>query len=160
MTSDRAIVDRFWDELEKSPFLMIGPEHAEGVHSEPMTAQCDTRHGPIWFYTSRGNRLVEGLGQGGHAMAHYASKGHELFACIHGTLAIEQDSAVIDRFWSNDVAAWYPGGRDDPSLLMLRFDTDRAELWLADLSAAGKIKLLFGGDMRGQGQDKHAEVAL
>lgn len=160
MTSDTKIVDRFWDELEKSPFLMIGPEHAEGVHGEPMTAQWAERHGPIWFYTSRGNRLVEGLARGGHAMAHYVSKGHELFACIHGMLAIESDPAVIDRFWSNDVAAWYPGGRDDPSLVMLRFDTDRAELWLADLSVAGKVKLLFGGDMRKEGRDKHAEVVL
>lgn len=64
-------------------------------------------------------------------MAQFAAKDHYLFACINGTLVPEADEAVIDRYWSKQVEAWYPGGRQDPNLLMLRFDLGTAEIWRA-----------------------------
>lgn len=38
------------------------------------------------------------------------------------------------------VAAWYPDGKDDPRLALLRFDVEDAELWVTD---AGPIKVAF-----------------
>jgi general stress protein 26 len=93
-------------------------------------------------------------------MAQFTSKGHDLFACIAGTLVEETDPAVIDRYWSKEVEAWYPGGRNDPCLLMLRFDLGTAEIWRADMSLKGMFKQLFGGDVRSEMKGKHAEVAL
>ena len=93
-------------------------------------------------------------------MAQYVAKGHDLFACLHGTLTHDDDPAVIDRFWNKHVEAWYPEGRNDPTLALLRFDVDSAELWLADFSYTGLFKMMFGGDMRKEGEDKHVEVAM
>jgi general stress protein 26 len=156
MTSESEIKQRFWKELSESPFLMVGLEDAH-QHSVPMTAQLDKHANHcFWFYTSKDNRLA----RGGKAMAQFASKDHYLFACIEGTLAAETDPAVVDRYWSKEVEAWYPGGRSDPNLLMLRFDLGTAELWLADMSLKGVFKQLFGGDVRDEMKDKHAEVAL
>ena len=72
----------------------------------------------------------------------------------------EIDPAVIDRYWSKQVEAWYEGGRNDPNLLMLRFDLGTAEIWLADLSLTGVFKMMFGGDVSKEMKSKHAEVAL
>jgi len=150
------IKQRFWKELAASPFLMIGLT-GDDAHSVPMTAQLDAdANSAIWFYTAKDNRLAPG----GPAMAQFAAKGHDLFACVHGALSVENDPAVIDRYWSRQVEAWYPGGRDDPSLLMLRFDLDDAEIWLADLSLKGLFKLVTGGDIRAEERSRHAEVAL
>ena len=93
-------------------------------------------------------------------MAQFASKDHYLFACISGALVEETDPAVIDRYWSNEVAAWYPEGRNDPSLLMLRFELGTAEVWLADTSIKGLFKMLLGGDVRREQKGKHAEILL
>jgi general stress protein 26 len=93
-------------------------------------------------------------------MAQFAAKDHSLFACIDGNLTEETDPAVIDRYWSKEVAAWYPGGRNDPSLLMLRFELGHAEIWLADMSVKGIFKMLLGGDVRREMQGKHTEIAL
>lgn len=156
MADDHEIRERFWKELSDSPFLMVGLEGSH-QHSLPMTAQLDPdAHSEFWFYTTRDNRLASG----GPAMAQFASKGHHVFACINGTLVEETDSAVIDRYWSKDVAAWYPQGRQDPSLLMLRFNLGTAEVWLADVTVKGLFKMLLGGDVRRQAQNKHSEIAL
>lgn len=156
MSDQTEIRERFWKELSDSPFVMIGLTGHAG-HSIPMTAQVDPdANHCFWFYTSKGNRLATG----GEAMAQFAAKGHDLFACIGGTLAVENDPAVIDRYWSNQVEAWYDGGRNDPDLLMLRFDLGSAEIWQADLSITGVFKMMFGGNVRDEMKGKHAEVAL
>jgi len=156
MTSDTDIKKRFWRELSESPLLMVSVEGAHR-HSLPMTAQLDRDASHcFWFYTTKQNRLA----RGGAAMAQFASKDHYLFACIDGTLSAETNPAVIDRYWSREVEAWYPGGRNDPDLLMLRFDLGMAEIWLADMSLKGVFKQLFGGDVREEMKGKHVEVAL
>jgi general stress protein 26 len=156
MSNETEIRKQFWKALDASPFLMIGLEN-EQQHSLPMTAQLDPDADHcFWFYTTKDNRLAPG----GQAMAQFASKGHDLFACIMGTLTAETDPAVIDRYWSKQVEAWYPQGRDDPSLLMLRFDLGDAEIWQADLSVRGLFKLLTGGDIREEERGSHAEVTL
>lgn len=156
MTSEADIKRRFWSDLSESPFLMVALEGAH-QHSVPMTAQLDPKADHcFWFYTSRGNRLA----RGGAAMAQFTSSGHNLFACIAGTLSAETDPAVIDRYWSKEVAAWYPGGRNDPDLLMLRFDLGDAEIWQADVSIKGLFKMLVGRNVTDEMKDKHIETTL
>ncbi|MFT3965570.1 MAG: pyridoxamine 5'-phosphate oxidase family protein [Sphingobium sp.] len=146
----------FWKSLENSPFLMVHLT-ADHAHSVPMTAQLDKdANHAFWFYTAKDNRLAAG----GPAMAQFASKGHDLFACISGTLRVETDPEVIDRYWSNHVEAWYEGGRNDPKLLMLRFDLDDAEIWTADLGVKGMFKLMTGRHITPEETGKHAQVAL
>ncbi|MCP1469820.1 general stress protein 26 [Sphingobium sp. OAS761] len=156
MSKEADIRERFWADISASPFVMIGLQGSQ-EHSLPMTAQLDPdANHCFWFYTARGNRLAPG----GPAMAQFASKDHYLFACIEGTLAPETDPAIIDRYWSKEVEAWYPQGRNDPDLLMLRFDLGTAEIWRADMSVKGMFRMLFGGDVRGEMKGKHAQVAL
>lgn len=146
----------FWKAFEHSPFVMVHltDEHA---HSLPMTAQLDRdADHAFWFYTTRDNRLAKG----GDAMAQFVAKGHDLFACIAGTLREETDAAVIDRYWSKQVEAWYPGGRNDPNLLMLRLDLKEAEIWTSDLGVKGLFKLVTGQPIKPQEAGRHAQVAL
>lgn len=154
--SDDQVKQDMWKAMADSPFVMIGLE-GDGRHSEPMTAQLDPdANGAFWFYTKRDNRIAPG----GRAMAQFVSKGHGLYACIAGTLTRETDPAVVDRYWNKQVEAWFDGGRDDPDLLMLRFDLDDAEIWEEDTSISGKFKMLTGQTIRPSEAGSHAAVAL
>lgn len=145
-----------WQKLADSPFLMIGLQN-DHRHSVPMTAQLDPdAHGKFWIYTQKHSRIAAG----GPAMAQFVAKGHGLYACISGTLVTETDPAVIDRYWSNIVEAWYDQGRNDPDLLMLRFELNDAEIWEEDTSIAGKFKMLTGQTVDPKEAGSHAEVAL
>ena len=147
---------QFWKALADSPHVMIGATR-EREHHIPMRAQLDKdAHSAFWFFTATDNRLAGG----GPAMAQFASKGHDLFACISGTLRRESDRAVLDRLWNNSIAAWYEGGKDDPGLVLLRFDLDDAEIWTADPGIKGMFKLATGMTMKESDLGRHAEVAL
>lgn len=150
------IKEQFWKSLAASPYVMIGLDGGH-AHSIPMNAQLDkdASHA-FWFFTSTDNRIASG----GPAMAQFASKGHDLFACISGTLVVESDRTVLDRLWSNSIAAWYEGGKDDPKLVLLRLDLGDAEIWTADPGIKGIFKLMTGMTMKGDELGQHAEVAL
>jgi len=159
MSDQTEILDRFFTELDKSPFLMIGLDETPD-HSQPMTAQTleDERHA-VWFFTGRDNRVA----MGGPAMAQFMSKGHDFFACLHGTLSDDTNMAMIDRLWSDQVKAWFPDGKDDPNLLLLRFDLESAEMWRAEAGMISAITQMFGGLLGKTGATPdadHAEMTL
>ncbi|MGR6328652.1 pyridoxamine 5'-phosphate oxidase family protein [Sphingomonas sp. XXL09] len=147
------IADKFLSKLHDSPFVMIGLTNGE--HSEPMTAQLDdSQPNTLFFFAGKDNRIA----RGGDAMAQFVGKGHDFFACLAGTVSQAKDHAQIDRLWNNQVEAWFPGGKEDPNLTLLRFDIDSAELWETDISLSGRVKMLFGGTIRGDESSSHAVV--
>ncbi len=147
--------EHLWEKLEEGPFLMVGLAGGE-THSEPLTAQLDKDQvDRIWFFIGKDNRLAGG----GAVMAQFVSKGQDFFACLRGHAVIDNDPAMIEKLWSKPVEAWFPQGRNDPNLALLRFDIDDAELWEVDISLAGRLKLLFGGKIRPEEEGRHAVVA-
>jgi general stress protein 26 len=62
--------------------------------------------------------------------------------------------------WNPFAAAWYEHGKDDPKLALLRFDAERAEIWLDGSSLVAGVKALFGRDPKKDYQGKVAEVEL
>jgi general stress protein 26 len=151
--SPQEIAAKFLDKLKSSPFVMIGL--TDGEHSEPMTAQIDDdQPNTLFFFAGKDNRIAGG----GDAMAQFVGKGHDFFACLAGTVSQDDDRAQIDKLWNNQVDAWFPNGREDPNLTLLRFDIDSAELWETDISLSGRVKMLFGGTIRGDESSSHAVV--
>jgi general stress protein 26 len=165
MPTPSELESKFWKELRSDMTMMVGLNGVEDGHAQPMTALLDTEKngqekGPIWFFTAADNGLVQELREGNRAIATFTSKGHGLFASLHGRLSIDNDRGVIDRLWNPFVAAWFEGGRSDTKLTLLRLDAERAEIWENASSLVAGVKLLFGSDPKRAYKDKVAEVSL
>ena len=143
--SQEEIEDRLWREIDKGRFGMLGLTGVRHPHFHPMTAFTEREEGQIWFFTYRDTELARGvaasaqqeLGDGGEAMFVIQAKDQELQACIGGRLVEDRDQDRIDKYWGPMVAAWYPDGKEDPRLTLLRFDCREAQVWLTE---AGPIK--------------------
>ncbi len=160
MATPQELEAKFWKALQSDMTMMLGLDGIEDGHARPMTAQLEGAHGPIWFFTSKENAIVQRLPRGNRAIATFASKGHDLFATVHGTITLDNDPATIDRLWNRYVAAWFEGGKSDPKLALLRLDPERGEIWLDASSIVAGIKLLLGGDPKEQYKDNVAKVDL
>ncbi len=160
MPTPQELKAKFWKSLKSDMTMMLGLDGVEDGHARPMTAQFENERGPIWFFTSKDNAIVQKLSRGNRAIATFASKGHDLFATLHGSVAIETDRAGLERLWNPYVAAWFPGGKTDPKLALLRFDAERAEIWLDEHSIVAGVKMLLGVDPKEEYKDKVAEVSL
>lgn len=154
MADTAQLKQHLWSKLAASPFVMIGLMDSD-KHHIPLTAQLDEDQvDTLFFFIGKNNRLA----RGGRAMAHFVSKGHDYFACLDGTARIDNDFGLIDKLWNSQAQAWFPGGKDDPNLALLRFDIHSAELWETDMSVSGKLKMLFGGKIRSGEEGSHAVV--
>ena len=161
---------KFWEELSASPFVMLGLQGVEDSRTRPMTAQIDAADGAdteeggqIYFFGAKSEHLVQGMGTSHRAIATFASKGHDIFAHIHGNLVLDDDRAAIERLWGPVIASWYKDGKDDPDLALLRFDTEQADIWEAHLGSTLKaviIKMLGRDPGKDHNKDHQAEVAL
>jgi general stress protein 26 len=154
MTEAQKLKEHLWKKMTDGPFVMVGLEG--GGHSEPLTVQLDKDQADtLLFFVAKDNRVV----RGGPAMVQFVSKGQDFFACLSGAISVDNDPALIDKLWSKQVEAWFPGGRSDPDLTLVRFDIADAELWESDLSLAGQFKMLFGGKIDPGDEGSHAHIS-
>ena len=160
MSTPKELEAKFWSALKSDRTMMLGLAGVQEGHTRPMTGLFENDRGPIWFFTAKDHALVKGLAKDSRAVATFASKGHDLFAAVHGKLSVDNDRAAIDRLWNPFIAAWYEGGKTDPKLALLRLDAERAEIWLDGSSIVAGIKMLFGSDPKKEYKDNVAEVAL
>jgi general stress protein 26 len=169
-TDAERLTAKFWENLDDSPFMMVGLQGVEDSRTRPMTAQIDRQDrdkkdgGPIYFFASKTDGVGQDIGQGKRAVATFAAKDHGLFAHVHGRLVPSDDRAVIERLWNPIIASWYKDGKDDPDLQLLRLDTDRADIWEASAGStlkAAALKALFDIDPGKEHQSEHqATVTL
>lgn len=161
MPTPAELETRFWEALKSDRTMMLGLSGVDEGHTRPMTAQIEgDRGGPIWFFTVKGNDLAQQSSAGSRAIATFASKGHDVFAAVHGNLRVDNDRGAIDRLWNHFVAAWYEGGKEDPQLALLRLDPDAGQIWLDGSSLVAGIKMMFGVDPKKEYKDNVAKVDL
>ena len=163
MDRDAELAARFWKKLRSDRVVMLGLSGVEDGHSQPMTAQVedeDGTRGPVWFFSAKNTEFVQQLGAGRRAVAHFTAKDHELFASLDGALEPHDDRATIDRLWNPVVAAWYPGGKEDPNLQLLRMTPERLQVWLNENGVLAAMKMLLGRDPKQEYAGKMADVNL
>ena len=160
-TTPAEIEGKFWKALKSDRTVMLGLAGVDEGLAQPMTAQIEgDGRGSIWIFTAKDVDLAEAMGARHAAVINFASKGHDLFAAVDGELIADNDPAAIERLWNPFVAAWFEGGKTDPKLQLLRFEPDRAQIWLNEHSLFAGVRMLLGRDPKEDYQDKVAQVRL
>jgi general stress protein 26 len=133
---------RLWTEIKKGRFGMLGladPDVAQ--HFQPMTAFVEPDDNSLWFFTRDDHDLAKAaVGAGTDGVFIFQSKDQDVQACLNGRVSLRRDAERTERFWSPVVAAWFPGGKKDPHLALLRFDARDAEVWLSE---TGSLKFAW-----------------
>ncbi|MDP1554267.1 MAG: pyridoxamine 5'-phosphate oxidase family protein [Hyphomonas sp.] len=123
------------EEIKSARCVMLGsPKH--DTHMQPMAPQVDVEAGVIYFYSDNTSALGSTiLARPGSVHMCHIDKDYQ--ACVKGMLTPHDDKATIDRFWSPMVEAWYPGGKTDSKMMMLKFEPQDAAVWASDKSTMG-----------------------
>ncbi len=130
---DHAEVEqRLWKAISDDRIGMLGM--TEGGHFQPMQSYHEQETHTLWFYSYADNKLSGNLGEGQSkpAMFNLVTKDRKVWACLAGDLSLDNDRSRIEKFWDADAQAWFPGGKEDSKLTMLRFAPREAEVWIND----------------------------
>jgi general stress protein 26 len=51
------------------------------------------------------------------------------YAAVYGRANVVRDRSLIDRLWKEPWKVWFPRGKTDPAIALLRFDAEQGEFW-------------------------------
>lgn len=99
------------------------------VSVRPMVTQGVDDDGTIWFFATRtGNHQGEILTDH-RAQVIYAHPGHSTYASLYGEADVVIDRDKVEELWSTAAKAWFPEGKDDPDLYLIRFVPEEGHYW-------------------------------
>ncbi len=98
--------------------------------SRPMAALQFDEDGNVWFFTKRTSPKVDQVESNEQQVnVSFASVSDADYVSISGTANEVNDRAKIDELWNPQAKAWFPKGKDDPELTLLKVHTNMAEYW-------------------------------
>lgn len=112
-------------------------------HSRPMYTFELKDDGIIWMFISKESRKVKEIEANPYVVLNYSNPQHDLYITINGKAELSNDIAKINELWSDRFKMWFPEGKSDPSLLLLKITPEEAEYWdTPDLLLAQIITLV------------------
>ena len=109
---------------------MLTTSAADGsLRSRPMATQDADFDGELWFFTRYHSPKSEEIQENQKVNISYASPKDERFVSVSGTATLVRDPAKVKELWRGEYKAWFPEGKKDPELALLKIRVDRAEYW-------------------------------
>ncbi len=117
--------------LKAARFATVTTRGAHGeLHSRPLAILDGDFTGTLWFFTQDPSAKTAEIAK--HSEVNVAVGDGKGYLSLSGTASVDHDAATIDRFWNPYAEAWFEGGRNDPSVALLRVDVTSAEIWDTD----------------------------
>ena len=107
--------------------------------SRPLSTQAAEFDGKrVWFFTSASSPKIREIRRNKKVNVAYASKDKNVYVSVTGDARVNQDPARIDEFWSDAYKAYFPGGKDDPDVVLIEVNVHTVEYWEGPGSWIGK----------------------
>jgi len=112
-------------------FCMLTTVDESGdLHSRPMSSNGDIdEDGDIWFFTNASSHKVSEINQVPKVNVSFADPENQRYISVSGTAQLVRDQAKIDELWRPEFKIWFPKGKDDPEVALLRVTLEKAEYW-------------------------------
>ena len=148
--------------IEGIDFCMLTTLDGGDLRSRPMSTQQFEFDGNLWFFTSDDTHKISELQADNRVNVAYAKPGDSTYVSVSGKAEVVKDKAKIDELWSPILTAWFPKGKDDPSLCLLKIPVEKAEYWESPSGTVvqlfGFVKALVTGQEADWGENKKIEL--
>jgi general stress protein 26 len=94
----------------------------------------------LLFLTGYQSGISHEIAHDSHVNLSFADDHKKIFVSLSGKASISKDAATIDELWEDTYRAWFPEGKNDPNIAVLRISVDHAEYW--DTPAGPAVKVI------------------
>ena len=144
MTDRSAHIKHLAELIKDVEIAMLTTMQADGkLVSRPLGTQEVEFDGDLWFATSADSEKVAEIRAHPQVNVAYASSGRNTYVSVAGKASIVADREKIDALWSPAMKIFFPEGKDDPNLRLIRVRAESAEYWDGPGTAIGKALYLL-----------------
>jgi len=119
--------------------MLVTRTEGAGMRARPLTIAESDDGGAMIFSTAIDSPKVRELEADPHVDV--VMQDGRRFVSLSGTARVMRDRALIERLWRPSWKVWFPRGKDDPTLCLLRVEPTEAAYW--DLSGTTGIRYVF-----------------
>jgi general stress protein 26 len=124
-----------------STAMLVSHESESGLHARPMAVAELKRDSEAYFATDRRSPKIAEISRDPNVLMTFQNASE--YASLSGRAFVVTDRAVIERLWSDAWRVWFPQGKDDPNLVLLKIEPISGEYW--DNSGFEGLKYAFEG---------------
>ena len=99
------------------------------LHSRPMYNQDADEHGDLWFFTKINSPKTTELSRDNEVNLGYCDPSKQHYVSVSGKAEIVRDRQKNEEKWSEGLRTWFPEGKDDPSIALIRVHPAEGEYW-------------------------------
>ena len=150
--------------IKEIDFCMLTTINENGdLHSRPMSSNGDIDpNGDIWFFTSASSNKVSEVATSPNVNLSFADPKNQQYISISGRAELVRDRKKIEDLWRPEFKMWFPEGKDDPDIALLRVRLEKAEYWDSPSSTIGYalsfVSSLVTGKEADFGENKKLEL--
>lgn len=119
--------------------MLVTRSTAGELRARPMAVAQVESDNDLWFVTGTGSGKMDEIATDPHVCVTFQSSSQ--FASLSGQATMVRDPQKIDQLWKEAWKVWFPEGKRDPSLVLLRVEAQEGEYW--DRSGVKGLKYLF-----------------
>lgn len=133
-------LERLHGLLKDFSTVMLATMDGGEWHVRPMAVARVDQNTDLWLFTSRdsakvceikADARVQVLGQNGWTSC----------VVLVGQAHVVEDRALIRGMWKSAFKVWFPGGQEDPNIVLLHIKGERAEYW--DSTGLNRFSYLY-----------------
>ncbi len=154
---------KMWEMMKSISFAMLTTEDDDNLRARPMVAAQKEFDGTLWFFTRASSHKVNEVQHDQRVGVTYADPSKQDYVSLSGHARLVRDKAAIDAHWGESMRTWFPKGKDDPDIALLKVDVTMAEYWDAPNStmvhAYGYLKAVVTGEPPHPGENEKIRLA-
>jgi general stress protein 26 len=114
--------------------MMVTTKPDGGVRARPMRGVPDEAGNAIWFFTDRDTDKDEDVQRDPRACLTFADTHDQTYVSVSGRITLVHDRDQIAAHWNEGAEVYYPNGKDDNSVVLMKFAAESGEYWDAPSS--------------------------
>jgi len=101
----------------------------DGETCRPMSSQKVCEEGNIWFFSEVGSVKNREIELDNHVRLFYSHPGKDSYLIVNGKAELVFDQATIEELWNPAIKAWFPEGKDDPNISVVKVSPSSGYYW-------------------------------
>lgn len=122
-------VDKFKKLIDDINIAMLITNIDGEESTRPMATIDVDDQSNLWFFTSKNSLKVDELINNSQVHLIYSHPGKDSYLDIKGNAEVIYDPALIEEKYLPIVKAWFPEGKNDPNLCLLKVYPQQAHYW-------------------------------